>query len=40
MPLSALGMKTMKPAKKEDENENDEEKERVSQISFELCWWI
>ena len=26
--------------KKEDENENDEEEERVSRIRFELCWWI
>ena len=30
----------MKTTKKEDENENNEEEERVSQIRFELCWWI
>ena len=31
--LSALGMKT---TKKEDENENDKEEERLSRIRFEL----
>ena len=33
-------MKTTKTAKKEDNNENDKEEERVSRIRFELCWWI
>ena len=33
-------MKTTKLTKKEDENGNNEEEERVSQIRFELCWWI
>ena len=33
-------MKTTKTTKKEDENENDKEEERVSRIRFELCWWI
>ena len=33
-------MKTTKTTKKEDENENDKEEERVSQTRFELCWWI
>ena len=40
MPLSALVMKTTKTTKKEYENENDEEEERLSRIRFELCWWI
>ena len=30
----------MKTTKKEDENENYKEEERVSRIRFELCWWI
>ena len=33
-------MKTTKTTKKEDENENDKEEERVSRICFEFCWWI
>ena len=33
-------MKTTKTTKKEDENENDKEEERVSRIRFELCRWI
>ena len=33
-------MKTVKTTKEEDENENNKEEERVSQIRFELCWWI
>ena len=33
-------MKTTKTTKKEDENKNDKEEERVSRIRFELCWWI
>ena len=33
-------MKTTKTTKNKDKNENDKEEERVSQIRFELCWWI